>query len=369
MSIPFPCFSEGIGEQAVGRPETSRKLETTIPHKAISCSGFPHGFGHLGSVSTITATRLALARSLITLGPSHPVHHLSGPFWWSLRGVATIFSLLSSNLFPTRGFMHETASQRKADAFLLGEALTHWFAQTHLRAAIVVPLEQHSGALVPAAARAPYPKTMPKYFRHQVKPGAKSEPDFLAFSAAGEVHVLESKGRAGFNTYGVTEKEINSARNKALRQVCKIATVNGLPPVTRTACVFAFDQSGLVGQITDPPETRPYDYTAEWPQLIRNAYATVLDPLFENAAREIGGNYIGIEFMPGWRFGIDRHVYKLVRRVEDAESAGRLLSFLTDFTPDTDGALRTGGSSTGGDGHILIAGPDYSETIWRRELV
>lgn len=232
----------------------------------------------------------------------------------------------------------------------------------------MVPLEQYSGALASAGASTPYPKPMPKYFRHAVKPGPKSEPDFLAFSSPGQIHVLESKGRASFNSYGVTEKEINAARNKALRQVCKIATINGLPPVTRTACVFAFDQSGLIGQVTDPPETRPYHYITEWPQMIRQAYATVLDPLFENVAREIGGNYIGIEFMPGWRFGIDRHIYKLVQSVVDAESAGRLLSFLNNFTPDADGARLTEESSAGGDGHILIGGPDYSEAIWRKEL-
>ena len=194
-----------------------------------------------------------------------------------------------------------------------------------------------------------------------MKPSAKSEPDFLAFSTAGQIHVLESKGRAEFNSYGVTDKEINAARNKALRQVCKIATVNGLRPVTRTACVFAFDQSGLAGQITDPPETRSYHYVAEWPQLIRQAYAIVLDPLFENAAVDIGGSYMGIEFMPGWRFGIDRHVYKLVRSIEDAKSAGRLLSYLTEFRPDEEGTRTAEEQSVGGDGFILIGGLDYSE--------
>lgn len=262
--------------------------------------------------------------------------------------------------------MHLTASHRKTDAFLLGEALTHWFAQTHLRARMVVPLEAHTGALISTPASAPYPKTMPKYFRHSVKPGVKSEPDFLAFSTAGQVHVLESKGRAGFNSYGVTGKEINAARNKALRQVCKIASVNGLQPVTRTACVFAFDQTGLTGQITDPPATQSYNYIAGWPQLIRQAYATVLDPLFDTYARAIGGNYIGIEFLPGWRFGIDRHVYKLVRGVDDAKSAGRLLSFLTDFTPDGERIVEE--SSAGADGLILIGGPDYSEKVWHWEL-
>lgn len=337
-------------------------------HKAISCTGFPKGFQHLSGVTTISATRLALARSLITLGPSHRAHHLSGPFWWSLRGVATIYSLLSSDLFPTSGFMHLTSSQRKTDAFILGETLTHWFAQTHLKARVVVPLEIHTGSWIPAQVGGPYPKDMPKYFRHAVKAGIKSEPDFLAFSSPGQVHVLESKGRAGFNAYGVTEKEINAARNKALRQVCRVASVNGISPVTRTACVFGFDQSGLIGQITDPPENRSSHYLGEWQQLIRQAYATVLDPLFEGSARDIGGNYIGIEFMPGWKFGIDKHVYKLVRSVNDAQSAGDLFSFLGDFTPDGDGASRHEERSVGNDGLILIGGPDYSEKAWYREI-
>lgn len=264
--------------------------------------------------------------------------------------------------------MHLTSSQRKSDAFLLGETLTHWFAQTHLKAHVVVPLESHTGSWVPSSVSGEYPKTMPKYFRHSVTAGVKSEPDFLAFSGPGQVHVLESKGRAGFNAQGVTQKDINAARNKALRQACKVASVNGIPPVTRTACVFGFDQSGLIGQITDPPANRSYHYVAEWPRLIRQAYASVLDPLFEVSAREIGGNYIGIEFMPGWRFGIDRHVYKLVRSINDARSAGDLFSFLGEFTPDGDGARLREDRSAGKDGLILIGDPDHSEKAWHREI-
>lgn len=340
----------------------------TSGHRSLNCTGFPSGFSQLLKVTTIDATRLELARSLITLGPSHRSHHLNGPFWWSLRGVSTIFSLLSCNLAPTHGFMGLSASQRKSDAFLLGEALTHWFAQTHLGAKFVVPLEAHTGSWLPASVTASYPKPMPKYFRHSVKPGAKSEPDFLAFSGFGQVHVLESKGRACAGVYGVTEKDINAARNKALRQACKVATVNGLSPVTRTACVFGFDRSGMAGQITDPPASRPYHYTAEWPQLVRQAYATVLDPLFEIAARDIGDGFIGIEFMPGWKFGIDRHVYKLVQDVKNPESAGALLNFLGDFTDDSLAARSAENRSVGKDGLILVGSPDYSETPWHREL-
>lgn len=203
---------------------------------------------------------------------------------------------------------------------------------------MVVPLKAHTGFVVPHSTTALYQKAMPKYFRRGVKSGAKSEPGSLAFADPGQVHDIKSKGRANFGHFGVTDQVINAARNKALRQVCRIASVNGISPMTRTVCVFAFDQSGLTVQITDPPASRQYHYRVEWPDLVRQAYASVLDSLFEYSARDIGGNYVGIEFMPGWKFGIDRHVCNLVRSVEDADTAGRLLAFLSNFTPEIDGA-------------------------------
>lgn len=227
---------------------------------------------------------------------------------------------------------------------------------------MVVPLEAHTGQWTRASLPMTYPKPMPQYFRHSAKVGPKTEPDFLAYSAKDQVHVLESKGRAGFGAYGVTEAEINSARNKALRQACRVASVNGVAPVTRTACVFAFDQSGLIGQITDPPALDSSDFVAQLPQLIKHAYATVLDPLFQASARNIGGNYVGIEFAPGWRFGIDRHVYKLVQGAKDQASGEALLDFLNNFQPELgrDDSSR----SVGKDGLILIGGPEAKETRW-----
>lgn len=282
--------------------------------------------------------------------------------------MSTIFSLLSSTLKPTPGFSYLTASQRKMDAFLLGETLTHWFALTHMNARIVVPLETYSGSLTKTGSNAPYPKAMPKYFRHAIVGGAKSEPDFLAFTATGGVHVLESKGRANFTSWGMAEKELNAARNKALRQVCKIARVNGAAPLTRTACVFGFHQFGTIGQITDPPATDRYDYRTEWPTLIKQAYAAVLDPLFEANMREIDRGYVGIEFMPGWRFGINEAVYKRVRSVRDDASASDLLQFLGRLKADGDRASKAEDRSVGADGLILIGDPDALPKTWRERL-
>lgn len=287
---------------------------------------------------------------------------LRGAFWWSLRGVATIYSLLTADLNPTAGFKGLTASHRASDAFKLGEALTRWFAQKHLDAVVFAPLETWTGTLGAHTLSYKYPpKQMPKYFRHSVKVSAKSEPDFLGLTGTGLVHVLESKGRAGFGTYGVTEKVVNSARNKALRQVCQIATVNGAPPETRTACVFAFDQNGTFGQVTDPPSSEIYDYRIRLQTVIRQSYAVILDPLFQRFSTPIDVDYLGIEFMPGWKFGIHKAIYERLETMKDEDGAAEFLLALRtrsfEATEIADPNRRTD-RSIGPDGLILVGDPN-----------
>jgi hypothetical protein len=83
----------------VGRHDSPETRDAIIPLEAISCSGFPHGFAHLASVSTIAATRLALVRSLISLGPSHP----------------TVVTVRAPALQRTRVVAEQTAAFRKSD--------------------------------------------------------------------------------------------------------------------------------------------------------------------------------------------------------------------------------------------------------------
>ncbi|MCD4511960.1 hypothetical protein LQT97_12020 [Brucella pseudogrignonensis] len=287
---------------------------------------------------------------------------LTGAFWWSLRGVATIFSLLTADLKPTAGFMRLTASHRASDAFKLGETLTRWFAQNHLNSVVFAPLENWTGTLGAPGPGFPYPpKSVPKYFRHSVKVGGKSEPDFIALTSAGLSHVVESKGRANFGPYGVTAQVVNSARNKALRQVCQIATVNGVVPETRTACVFAFDQSGTCGQVTDPPSNETYDYQTSVQILIRQSYAIVLDSLFQQFVTDIDVDYVGIEFMPGWKFGIHKALYRKLQNIKDEEGAIEFLLTLNDppfEATEIAGPNRRSHRSVGRDGLILIGNPD-----------
>ncbi|MBJ6988204.1 hypothetical protein [Devosia sp. MC521] len=338
-------------------------LEVSIAHKKITCAGFTGIYSSTNGIKSIGATRLSLARSLIALGPSHHrMSPLTGAFWWSLRGVVTIFSLLTADLRPTVGFMRLTASHRASDAFKLGETLTRWFALNHLNSVVFAPLENWTGTLGAPDPKFTYPpKAMPKHFRHSVKVGKKSEPDFIAITSDGLYHVIESKGRANFGTNGVTQNVVNSARNKALRQVCQIATVNGVAPETRTACVFAFDQSGTFGQVTDPPSSETYDYQISVLRLIHQSYAVVLDPLFQRFVTEIDVDYLGIEFMPGWKFGIHKAIYRKLQSIKDENGAIEFLLTLRDppfEANEVSDPNRRSDRSIGRDGLILMGNPD-----------
>lgn len=71
----------------------------------------------------------------------------------------------------------------------------------------------------------------------------------------------------------------------------------------------------------------------------------------------------------GLAAGVGLHVYKLVRSVEDADSAGQLLSHLANFAPEDDNQRIAEERSICGGGLIFIGRPDYSEKIWCHELV
>ncbi|ASS56460.1 hypothetical protein [Rhizobium leguminosarum] len=268
----------------------------------------------------------------------------------------TVFSLLSSDLKPTAGFSKQTSSRQKTDAFYLAEALTHWFAQQHLNATVVAPVEQNLVSMVRSGSGSAYPKEMPKYFRHSLKPGTKTEPDFLAFAENG-VHVLESKGRSNLPHGTVHQKEMNKARNKALRQVCAVATYNGALPLTRTACVFAFDSDGIRGQITDPPEIERNDLEGNTGSILQSAYAVALDPLFSRSLSPIYRDYIGVEFALGWKFGIHKGVYERLAQLPNDDDPTSFLEFVRGVASDeTDGVRDDGNISFGPDGFVLIGG-------------
>ena len=338
--------------------------EVLVRHRQLDSQGFPAVYAKKLAKGSISASRLALARSAITLRRSYPGESHLGTFWWIVRGISTVYTTLNHDLRPAPGFMRAPASYRADDSFLLAEALTHWAAQTYLDVDVLLPVERYPGLISLAPAGSAPTKTMPSGYRSPRKnTGMKSAPDFIGFGSA--AHVLESKGRANFGMYGVTNAAKVAARNKALFQVCRVNTVNGSRPATRTACVFSFERHVLSGRFDDPPSIDQLELRMETSELLRNYYAVILDPAFERSATA-HGDYIGVDFAQGWRLSVDRKVWEEVRRLDnrkadDRGSAAQVLSILRerrrDFG-DTDQADE--GSSTGPDG-LRLEGPPAFE--------
>jgi hypothetical protein len=337
-------------------------------HRQLDASGFPKPFAQSLKKTTITASRLSLTRSAITLRSSYPGQIELGSMLWMAQGLLTVFSLLRSDLRPAPPFTTSPQSQRRTHSEFLAEALTHWFAQTHLGVDVLFSVERHPAKATMAPAGAAPPKAFPIGYRNPRRnTGIKSAPDFVGLGG-GKAHVLEAKGRANFG-YGVAPGTITAARNKALFQVCRVATVDGLTPATRTACIFCFESGYLTGLAVDPGPTEHFDLGLDRVALLRNYYRLVLDPLFADAATNGPDGFVGVNFAPGWRLSVDRQVLELARRLETRDSAERLLDALSArrgdlIAPSGDDS----GVSLGPDGIKLEGPPDFDlQRLFKRK--
>jgi len=326
-----------------------------VTHRELKAAGFPAPYAKALAKAKISASRLDLARSAITLRPTYYGERSLGAFWWIVRGISTVFTTLNANLTPKPGFMMSPASYRSADSFVLAEALTHWTAQAFLDVDVLLPVERCPHAINLSAAGATASKTMPAGYRSPRKnTGLKSTPDFVGLGAA--THVIESKGRANFGVYGVTNATKTTARNKALHQVCRVNTVNGAPPATRTACVFSFEHASLSGWIDDPPAFEQSNLEMRTDEMLRAYYGLVLDPLFEEFATPRDG-FVGLDVAPGWRLSIDKRIFEEVRGLDGENSADRVRAALRERRTDLRAAGKPeDGSSIGPDG-IRLDGP------------
>ncbi len=334
-------------------------------HRQLESQGFSQPYAKHLKAGSISASRLALARSAITLRPSYQGEGHLGAFWWIMRGITTVFTTLKADLRPTSGFMRSPASYRSADSFLLAEALTHWTAQTYLDVDVLMPVERHPHLLSFGPAGSTPPKAMPKGYQPPRKnSGIKSAPDFIGLGA--KTHILESKGRANFGMYGVTDSVKKAARNKALHQVCRVNTVNGTLPATRTACVFSFEHTALSAWVDHPPPTERLALRMETAELLRAYYAVILDPTFEASASDRGD--IGVDFAPGWRLSVDRQVMEAVQGLKGADSADRLLQLLRRRRSEfVDSGQQQENSSIGPDGLRLDAPPGFELPFLRKK--
>lgn len=265
-----------------------------------------------------------------------------GP-WRTVLLLSMIQGYLDAHLHTTRYFRNLEQSEKAAMSFLLGQAFTYWFAQTHMNIPYIVHVKGAGHSWTPATRAT------------VLKPGAgpfrpRARPDFIGQSLR-QYHVFEAKGRSS--------KISAAVREGALAQVSMIGRINNLAPVTRVAACFSFQPNGVTGHLQDPAaEPKALDLKFDDVAATEKAYAFFLQPDVRDGATEKISGFLCVDLGDDLTYGIDKKVLGTLDDLRSLVGAQRtaepLLEFLagrrSEFTERS-----TAEQSVGPDGIILSA--------------
>lgn len=313
----------------------------------ISVHNFPSPYSHLHSLQVLQASRADITRSLLAVGYSSKRQALLKVGLWRARLlVSLVRGYLDRDLSTTAYFRNLEQSEKAAMSFLLAQAFTHWFGETHMDLDYLVHVQGTSNWRAAAAGL-------------QLKQGAgpavaRGRPDFIGRST-GAYHVFESKGR--------TRSGLTQSMKSALTQVSAISTVNGLAPTTRVGACFHFSQTGVTGLVQDPPAApTAYDVEFDEKQAVQKVYAFFLEPEIRAQLSEDVSGFLSFRFQDDTRYGIDQDVLvaldsfrsKPTTRREASEVLEVVRHKKPDFKRRRDTSL-----SVGTDGTLILS-PDNS---------
>ena len=313
----------------------------------ILSNGFPPSLKHLNALSSLDARHIDIQRSLITVGYQSRDAALKtvGP-WRAVLLLSMAEGYLSKSMRATPYFQNLEQSEKVGVSFLLGQAFTHWYAQSRMGLQYLLHVESlKSHGWTPTVATS-------RRKKGAAKPANKSRPDFVGF-APGEYHIFESKGRQ--------RNPDAKARAKALGQVSKIEKINGSAAVTRCATFFMMKSAGVEGIVDDPQgDDDAYDLTFDVDEAAMKAYAfflsgqDIITPLHTPA----GEGFVGAEIQPNVFLGADRSVVKILEEpsapaAEESEKADRVQQILESRRADYE-ERNIRNVSVGTDGIILI---------------
>lgn len=308
----------------------------------IFCSGFPASYPLLRGTQSLSASHRDITRSMLTVGyPSRLQALTQVGRWRAVLLTSMIRGYLDRGLCTTPYFRSLEQSEKAAMSFLLAQAFTHWFAQTHMGLNYVVHVRGATERFTPArGALAMKPGAGP------LKPRAR--PDFIG-RASGQYHVFESKGRSS--------RLAASSMAGALAQASMITTVNGSAPATRVAACFSFGAASVTGQIRDPEAgTTGFDLDFDDVAAAQKAYAFFLQPEIRNSASELVLGFQCVELGDGLIYGVDSDLLSkldgLRELTADNRSAEPLLGLLQE-RQEVYAERRSDDTSVGTDGVML----------------
>lgn len=273
----------------------------------VASEGFSGSFASLNGSIPISATRPDIIRSLLTVGyPSRRAAIRSVGKWREKLLVAMATGYLDGKLGTTRYFRNLEQSEKVGVSFLLGEAFAHWYAQDRMRIEFLVHVAGLTSCAWSSTAAVTSLKT------GATPPSGKSRPDFIGIRRA-QRHVFESKGRI--------RKPNTATVSKALGQVSKLQTVNGVAPTTRCATFFMLREAGADGRVIDPPAaTEGLSVTFDQRDALAKAYSFFLDIAPIDLSDDVGEGFVGREVDDEVFFALDRKIYDAIReRSDDVE--------------------------------------------------
>lgn len=311
----------------------------------LSAAGFSGRFTALNGTRTLFPSHADIIRSLLTVGyPSrrHAIRLVGS--WRETMLVAMATGYLQPSLHTTSYYRSLEQTEKVGVSFLLGEAFTHWYAQSQMKVTILL----HVASLASCRWATTTMPVTPKV--GAAPPPPKSRPDFIGLRCR-ERHVFESKGRTRAPGAGTV--------SKALGQVSALHTVNGRPPTTRCANFFMFKASGAQGRIIDPPGIgKGIDLRFDEFEAMTRAYSFFLDRPVGDLSDKVGEGYVGREIDDGVFFAIDAKVYAALQEMPPTRR-GRMRRYLEvsdilERNVQRFESRRDGGVSAGPDGLLLV---------------
>lgn len=311
----------------------------------VESENFSGKFSILNGVTSLTATRPDIIRSLLTVGyPSRRAAAKVVGTWRERMLVAMATGYLDPSLNTTSYFRNLEQTEKVGVSFLLGEAFTHWYAQDRMTIEYLV----HVAGLSTCTWVPPSSPVSPKV--GAAPPSPKSRPDFIGFHH-NERHVFESKGRIRMPSAG--------AISKALGQVSALRSINGKRPTTRCASFFMLKASGAEGKVLDPPgDGDGIGVVFDERDALAKAYSFFLEGPTVDLSDQIGEGYLGREIESGVFFGIDKRILAAITERPSTASGRRhqvdeIFAIVADQAQAYD-SRRDTTASPGRDGTLLI---------------
>lgn len=204
-----------------------------MPNVNVNCRFFRGRLASINGISTLNVGRTDLIRSAITVGAlgfGDLVRHGLRSFGWHMVNSISLLIFTdnrSGNLSVSDFFSNMDSSEMGDASYKLGMTLTKIIAEKKLD----IPWLAHV-------------ELMMKLGVIKLTQGSHERGDLVGRDRSKDWHVLEAKGRSSPPSTGLF--------TKAKRQAARITGINGIRPLSNSACIVKLYQNPIAIDLWDP---------------------------------------------------------------------------------------------------------------------